>query len=80
MTKRRDQQQTGENRLRRRTISGRRPTAWKASVFCLEWISYPSWLSFKNRFKIQPVFFKENVRYPIWICRDPISLILGTRW
>jgi len=21
-------------------------------------------------------FFKENVRYPIWTCRDPISLIL----
>jgi len=26
------------------------------------------------------VFFKDNVRYPIWICRDPISLILGTRF
>jgi len=25
------------------------------------------------------VFFKENVRNPVWICRDPISLILGTR-
>jgi len=24
-------------------------------------------------------FFKENVRYPVWTCRDPISLILGTR-
>jgi len=24
-------------------------------------------------------FFKENVRYPVWICRDPISLILGSR-
>ena len=23
-------------------------------------------------------FFKENVRYPVWTCRDPISLILGT--
>jgi len=23
-------------------------------------------------------FFKENVRYPIWIFRDPISLILKT--
>jgi len=23
-------------------------------------------------------FFKENVRYPVWICRDSISLILGT--
>jgi len=22
------------------------------------------------------VFFKENVRYPVRICRDPISLIL----
>ena len=26
------------------------------------------------------VFFKENVRNPVWICRDPISLILGTRF
>jgi len=25
------------------------------------------------------VFFKENVRYPEWTCRDPISMILGTR-
>jgi len=25
-------------------------------------------------------FFKENVRYPVWICREPISLILGTRF
>jgi len=25
-------------------------------------------------------FFKENVRYPISISRDPISLILGTRF
>ena len=24
-------------------------------------------------------FFKENVRYPVWTCRDPISLILGIR-
>jgi len=26
------------------------------------------------------VSFKENVRYPIWICKDPISVILGTRF
>jgi len=26
------------------------------------------------------VFFKENVRYPVWICRDPISLILQNRF
>jgi len=25
-------------------------------------------------------FFKENIRYPVWTCRDPISLILGTRF
>ena len=25
------------------------------------------------------VFFKENVRYQVWTCRDPISQILGTR-
>jgi len=25
-------------------------------------------------------FFKEKVRYPVCTCRDPISLILGTRF
>ena len=25
-------------------------------------------------------FFKEIVRNPVWICRDPFSLILGTRF
>ena len=25
-------------------------------------------------------FFKENIRYPVWICKDPIFLILGTRF
>jgi len=25
-------------------------------------------------------FFKENVRNPVWTSRDPISLILGTRF
>ena len=25
-------------------------------------------------------FFKENIRYPVRTCRDPISLILGTRF
>ena len=25
-------------------------------------------------------FFKENVRYLVWTFRDPISLILGTRF
>jgi len=24
--------------------------------------------------------FKENVRFPVWTCRDAISLILGTRF
>jgi len=24
-------------------------------------------------------FWKENVRCPVWTCKDPISLILGTR-
>jgi len=23
-------------------------------------------------------FFKQNVRYPLWTCKDPISLILWT--
>ena len=26
------------------------------------------------------VFIKKNVRYPVWTCRDPISLILGIRF
>jgi len=25
-------------------------------------------------------FFKGNIRYPVWTCRDPISLILGTKF
>jgi len=25
-------------------------------------------------------FFKESVRYPVWTCKDPIYLILGTRF
>jgi len=29
---------------------------------------------------VRQVFFKEIVRNPVWICRDPISLILGTRF
>jgi len=36
---------------------------------------------FRKFGKVNPVFFfKENIRYPVWICRDPISLILGTRF
>jgi len=34
----------------------------------LKWMSYTR------------VFFKENARYPVWICGDPISLILRTRF
>jgi len=30
--------------------------------------------------KAKPVFFEENVRNSVWICRDPISLILGIRF
>jgi len=25
-----------------------------------------------KKFSIQQVFFKENIRYPVWTCRDPI--------
>jgi len=31
-------------------------------------------------FQYYQFFFKENVKYPVWTCRDPISLILGTRF
>jgi len=30
--------------------------------------------------KLYKFFFKESVRNPVWICRDPISLILGTQF
>jgi len=30
--------------------------------------------------QLYQVFFKENVRYLVWTCGDPISLILGTRF
>jgi len=30
--------------------------------------------------KLLQVFFQENVGNPVWVCRDPISLILGTRF
>ena len=32
------------------------------------------------RLHLKQVFFKENVRNPMWTCRDPISLIIGTRF
>ena len=31
-------------------------------------------------YTISRFFFKENVRYPVWTCSDPICLILGTRF
>ena len=31
-------------------------------------------------FKSAQVFLKENVRHPVWTCRDPLSLIVGTRF
>jgi len=32
------------------------------------------------RFVCIQFFFNENVSYPVWTCREPISLILGTRF
>ena len=32
------------------------------------------------RWSISRFFLKKNVRYPIWTCKDPISLMLGTRF
>jgi len=29
---------------------------------------------------IKIIISKENVRYPVWTCRDPIFLILGTQF
>jgi len=44
---------------------------------CMHWCHYNI-----NQFNylLMQVFFKENVRYLVWTCRDPISLILGTRF
>ena len=42
----------------------------------LSFLVTTSRISFVNK----QVFFKENIRYPVWICRDPISLNLGTRF
>jgi len=36
--------------------------------------------SFNFNYPATQVFFKEKVRYPVWTCRDPIYLILGTRF
>ena len=33
----------------------------------------------KQRLWFHQGFFQENVKQPVWTCRDPISLILGTR-
>jgi len=32
----------------------------------------------EEHFGSEQVYFKENVRYPVWTCRDPMSMILGT--
>jgi len=34
----------------------------------------------QNIVRLVRVSFKENVMYPVWICWDPISLILRTRF
>jgi len=34
----------------------------------------------KSQLPVVHNLFKENVRNPVWICSDPISLILGTRF
>ena len=42
-------------------------------------LNHITWVKFcDGSFAMVQGFFKENVRYPAWTCRDPISLILGT--
>jgi len=36
-------------------------------------------LKYEVMVTISRLFSKENVRNPVWICRDPISLNLATR-
>ena len=43
------------------------------------WIKYALCSYFDKISYTYSGFFKENVRYPVWTCRDPISLILRRR-
>jgi len=36
-------------------------------------------LELHNNYLLYQGFFKEDIRYPVEICRDLVSLILGTR-
>jgi len=49
----------------------KRKAIWTKYIFCLYFMKICIYSSF---------LFKENIKYPVWICRDPISLILGTRF
>ena len=70
----------------RRTLCACNPR-WKAddmvTFFYLNPIPLSNWSQWWSVVEINILyrfFFKENVRNPVWICRDPISLILGTRF
>jgi len=39
-----------------------------------------SLITFRSSSNVNRFFFKENVRNSVWMCRDLISLILGTRF
>ena len=42
---------------------------------------FNNFLNGENLLNLIPgFFFKENVRYPVCTCRDPIYLILGARF
>jgi len=59
------------------SIRERASLASLINAFCSIWKNN---VHFQSRLKQEYIiagFFKENVRYPVWICRDPISLILG---
>jgi len=52
-----------------------------ADYFCLAFIFLmPRKIKLCNAFISEHSFFKENFRYPVWTCRDPISLIVGSRF
>jgi len=42
-------------------------------LFALNWAG----LVLLAGYRLNHCFFKENVGYAVWICRDPISLTLG---
>jgi len=56
-------------------------TKFQMTLTRQKWLGHITACSGVNvNFRNDQGFFRENVWNPVWICRDPISLILGARW